>query len=315
MVQQYGVSVATVQRALNTLLDDGFIRAKSRAGTFVVDNPPHLSNFGLVLSAEGQWSQYYLSILEAAKMVGLEENAYLKAYFTSRQVGLRQGLVSLCGDISNHRLGGLIIATPTDNLHDTPVVQKKDMPRVLLCPSNENDIPIIKIDMNSFMDKAVEYFYSRGRRRIAHLCLDSLYRVDNEIDDTVQKRGIEYRPYWVQLVGSGPTFRGVASVVNLLMHLEGENRPDAMLIYDDNLVEHVVGSLMKFGFKVPDDLEIITMCNYPSPVSSPLPVKDLGLDCRMVLKKAVELIEMQRLGQEVPLVVKVPALFDEEVDL
>ncbi|RZM22111.1 MAG: GntR family transcriptional regulator, partial [Pedobacter sp.] len=41
--KQYGAGPTTVQRALESLRRDGFIRVHSRKGTFVADNPPHLS--------------------------------------------------------------------------------------------------------------------------------------------------------------------------------------------------------------------------------------------------------------------------------
>ena len=44
MGEEFGVGVATVQKALEELADDGFVQARARAGTFVVDNPPHLCN-------------------------------------------------------------------------------------------------------------------------------------------------------------------------------------------------------------------------------------------------------------------------------
>ena len=46
--ERFQVSSVTIQRALDRLISDGFVRAHGRRGTFVVDHPPHACNYGLV---------------------------------------------------------------------------------------------------------------------------------------------------------------------------------------------------------------------------------------------------------------------------
>src|SRR3954462_8198783 len=58
--QEFQVSRDTIQRVFDQLLADGFIVANGRAGTFVVDRPPHLHRFALVfVDPVAQWSQFY----------------------------------------------------------------------------------------------------------------------------------------------------------------------------------------------------------------------------------------------------------------
>ena len=48
LADHYGVSPVTVQQAMSELARDGFIESRGTLGTFVVDRPPHLSNYALV---------------------------------------------------------------------------------------------------------------------------------------------------------------------------------------------------------------------------------------------------------------------------
>src|SRR5690349_1494491 len=46
--RRFRASRVTVQKALDRLTRDGFVRANGRQGTFVVDRPPHQSRFALL---------------------------------------------------------------------------------------------------------------------------------------------------------------------------------------------------------------------------------------------------------------------------
>ena len=55
------------------LRNEGFIRAAGRHGTFVVDHPPHLWNYGLVFlrraEAEGGWARFCDNLIAASRQL------------------------------------------------------------------------------------------------------------------------------------------------------------------------------------------------------------------------------------------------------
>jgi len=311
---RFEASPHTIQRAMNRLKQDGFILASRRVGTYVAENPPHICNFGLVIPASGRRSRFYAALREA---VGFVENGHtvrFGEYYSSREVGSREDVARLCRDVRSHRVAGLILAGPPDDLVGTPALEQAGVPRVVTHSMLGFGLPMILPDGGSFLDRAVEYLVARGRRHIAHLCVDFPWYHMEEFEGEVKRRGVEVRPYWTQAIPLGTLFRTAASVVNLLMHLKGEDRPDALIIHDDNLVEHAVAGLLAAGVKVPQELDVVAHSNYPSPVPSVLPLKRLGFDCRQILVECLRVLQMQRRGEEPPAVTEVPAVFEDELD-
>jgi DNA-binding LacI/PurR family transcriptional regulator len=103
------------------------------------------------------------------------------------------------------------------------------------------------------------------------------------------------------------------NLIHLLM--QGAERPDALLIADDNLVEHATAGLVAAGVRVPDDLEVVAHCNFPHPTPSVLPVRRLGYDAREVMKACVESIDIQRRDGKTAPTVTVKAVFEDEIGM
>ena len=92
-----------------------------------------------------------------------------------------------------------------------------------------------------------------------------------------------------------------------------EFRP-GLIIHDDNLIEHAVAGLMAAGVKVPDELQVVAKCNYPLQVRGPLPITMLGLDCRALIHRSLELIdEINNGGTPPKWSPPVQAMFENEV--
>ena len=70
---------------------------------------------------------------------------------------------------------------------------------------------------------------------------------------------------------------------------------------------------MAVGVRVPQDVEVVTHCNFPWPSRSVLAVKRLGFDTRQMLRMCIELIDRQRRGETVPGYTPVTAIFEEEL--
>src|SRR5207249_5277576 len=63
--QQFGVGSGTVQRALDRLKQDGFVQTSGRNGTFVVEEPPHLTRYAVVFPSLPQgtgWLRFWTAL-------------------------------------------------------------------------------------------------------------------------------------------------------------------------------------------------------------------------------------------------------------
>ena len=97
------------------------------------------------------------------------------------------------------------------------------------------------------------------------------------------------------------------------MHGDPSQRPDGILIGDDNLVEYATAGLIDAGVKVPTEVEVVAHCNFPWPTPSVLPVKRLGYDVRECLRECIAAIDEQRGGSKTVSPHIVPARFEEEI--
>jgi DNA-binding LacI/PurR family transcriptional regulator len=88
----------------------------------------------------------------------------------------------------------------------------------------------------------------------------------------------------------------VQATAHLLMHSNQTERPDALLITDDNLIEPVTAGLVAAGVRVPDDLEIVAHCNFPWPAPTHLPITRVGYNVRRLLADCIASIDRQRLA-------------------
>jgi DNA-binding LacI/PurR family transcriptional regulator len=123
------------------------------------------------------------------------------------------------------------------------------------------------------------------------------------------RRMVSY-PRWTQFVGLRRP-EGAARAVDLLMH--DRERPDALLVEDDNFVEQAAAGLVAAGVKVPDDVAVVGHANFPVAPSKLLPMRLLGYDANLFMRTAVDLIDRQRQGEQVPGETVLPALWEEEV--
>ena len=317
MARQFEVSGFTVHRALDQLAREGFIRKRRRLGTHVVDVPPHLSNLALVFannpSSSTHYSKFYQALANAAVAYQHSEERTLYLFHgVSRQNGA-QDRQRLIDHLQAHQLAGIIFSSPPLELQGTPILDLPGVPRVAFAATQPYPhVPSVTTDRKSFLDKALDYLVARGRRRIALLMVPGFFAEDDPyLAEALAKRNIQSPPHWQLTLGQSAA-KGAANCVRLLMHGNPAERPDGLVVFDDNLVEHVQAGLIAAGVQVPDSLEVVEHCNFPWPPSV-LSTRRLGYDVHGLLRVCIDLIDRQRRGEQVSGLTKVSALFEEEL--
>jgi DNA-binding LacI/PurR family transcriptional regulator len=315
--REYNVSPLTLQRALQQLIDDGFLFAKTGQGTFVAANPPHLSRYGLLFpfhpGDRAMWSSYYAALNNEAELYLRAHPNKLAIYYGLEVLDRLDERDRLIADVQSHRLAGLVFASRPHNFQGTPLLEEPQIARVAVMADPGFDIPSISLDGKSFVVKALDYLQSRGRKHIAMLNNSTMGQ--NWFDlvrREMGKRDMVTFPYWTHGVHI-TAVEWARNLVQLLFQGPKELRPDAVFISDDNLVPQATAGLLAAGVNVPEDVDVVAHANFPWPTQSLTPAKRLGYDAREVLELCLASIDRQRQGDSVAAVTSVKSLFAEEL--
>ncbi len=304
-----------MQRALELLRRDGFVESRGRQGTFVVDNPPHLARYAVVfLSAAAAFERNRFSTALDSEVRHLRHrrpDLHIAEYYGVEGHEDSEDYQRLVRDIRAQRIAGLIFTSNPYRVKGTPLLDELTMPRVaLMDPEEDGEFPTIGLDMESFFMRALDDLQACGHKRIAFLNPPGICAWREKLLPLLQERQLETRPFWWQCV-SQKIPEAARYATHLLMRCE--ERPDALIISNDNLLEYGTAGLVAAGTRVPEELAVVAHCNFPYPTPSVLPVRRLGFDARCVLESCIESIDIQRSGEEVPSITTIQAIFEDEL--
>ncbi len=311
--KRFVVSSVTLQRAMDSLVRDGFILSDGRRGTSVATDPPHLYRCGLVFPERPgrmRWPSYWTALQRVANELPPAAGHTLAVYYGAD----RDELSTLAADVLAHRVAGLIFPVSPYMFRGTPVLDEPGIPRVAVMPATASMPVDVRVDLDgqAFIARALDRLKAEGCRQIAVITLPNMPPAwFAALDAGLARRRLQTRPYWRLSAGSEAPecARGLA---HLLLAVPGQ-RPDGLIIADDNLVEHVEAGLIDSGVRMPQDVRIVAHCNFPFPTPSPLPVHRLGYDMRELLRQAMAQIGRMRRGQKPVNCVSVPPVFAEEL--
>lgn len=318
LVRRFGASSVTIQRAVDRLIADGFIYTDGPNGTFVAPNPPHISRYGLLLTSHPShpksWRRFSAVLSNAARDLYPEEERTIAVYYDIDGKTQTEDYRRLIRDLRSHRLAGLIIVGEPDRLFGTPVFEPDSPPRVVMMEEAVGpDMPVVGHDRYAFVDKALDFLSRQGRKNIAFIGGERIspHNLQQYFASSLARHAMHHEPYWWQQVFVG-TPELARNLVHLLTHAGQSQRPDGLIIYDDNLVEHVIAGVMEAGVHVPRDLDLVTHCNFPWASPTVVSLKRIGYDAAQTLKLCVDLIDRQRRGETVELMSQMKPIEEHE---
>ncbi len=323
LAEQFDASPVTVQQAFDSLMQNGFIESRGGKGTFVVANPPHLTHYAVVFPTLPDevtgWRRFWTALSNEGRRIHGDVTLprTISIWYGIDKNSGREDFHRLVADVRAHRLAGLIFATVPSLVKDTPLLDEPGIARVAIMSDQFSmpGVPRVEVDGPSFMSKALGKLAEQGKRRVAVILPPEMAedRKWNQLFfDVLAKNGMESRPYW-RIEANQSVPRTTRACAQLLMRLPPEERPDALLVCDDNLVEQAATGLIDAGVRVPTDIAVVAHCNFPWPTPSAVPVARLGYDARQVMQACLKVIDQQRRGEPVPEVTKINAVFEDEI--
>ena len=307
MEASFQVGRPTLMRALERLKRDGFVYSSSTRGTFVAVRPPHLSRYAIVFPETLVWNRFLAAMDYEVNCYAQRQDKQLVAFHHTTANRDNESFARLTDEAYAHRFAGIIIMSGNE-LAEIPLFPDLSIGRVIvLAKTTLPGTPHVDVDRESFVNKSLSFLAHRGRKRVAVLTNDTAPH--ESYAQAIPAHGLATKPFW-HLAAPIRYTSAAAQIVRLL--LDNPDRPDALIITDDNLVESALSGVAAAGLRVPDDLTIVAHCNWSLPVTSAMPVTFLGFDSRLVLQTCLNVIDAQQRGEQVPPVTMSPALLAEE---
>lgn len=317
MTERFGVSRAVLQSAVAKLKRDGFVRSVNRQGLFVADKPPHLHRYGVVFPMHPEqphWSRINLALVNEARKFERADPSQLFKIFTglANETTGRTVHDTILNDIALHRLAGLILMPGTYHLIDEIRPRNPAFPLVsIFAPENWGFRMNVTVDRVMFYRKALKRLAELGRSRIAMIQMEgTITGIDYPALFT--EAGLLFREHWLQVVGRNHG-DSLQRLIALLLDYPKDQRPDGLILADDNLIERGAAGLAKTGIRVGEDISVVAHTNWPWPYSSVLPMDRLGYNATDILGRAIQTIRDYQEGMEIPCDQYIPAQFEWEL--
>lgn len=297
---QFGVTSNTINAVLQDLKRDGFVSVAGR-GTYVAERPPHLCRYAVVFRGHPrgpvpqEWSNYWTLIEEEAHRIGAQRHLDVVSYYGITRHVDEPDYQRLAGDAAAGRLAGIFSVYPlgSDFSYDFKMFKG---PMVAVTESAPAHTYALDNDRWSLVEKAARYFAERGRRRVAwigetqHESLRAQLRT-LRIDG---RPAAGLFPDDIAITLNASSRETADPIVRLLLRQISAYRPDGLLIMDDHLVAHALRGLAGSRVRVPDELDIVSHCNYPAVPAGPVSIRWLGFDATELVSRAFNIIHEGR---------------------
>lgn len=316
---QLNVSRMTVQKALDTLIREGFVVSKGKLGTYIADAPPCLNRFGLVLpfsQAHPRWNGYYDALLQSLHEINETLEHQFRIYYNV-DLPTDPNFVQLCEDVKAKRLAGLMFADFPIYLDDTELLREQRVPMVASKSGDEptafKNMISCRFDQQSLFDLACKIFNERGCKRPAIILLSGAReQLTSLIQRAEKKHDLNINPIFCQTASM--EYRDEAdSLVQLMMAMPKGQRPDGLFVADDNLVPAACRGLVQARVRVGEELHLVAHRNFPSQSNNLLPMDEIGFDVRQLLNICIKRLEAKRLGDTNMKPMKIKAIHASQV--
>jgi DNA-binding LacI/PurR family transcriptional regulator len=156
----------------------------------------------------------------------------------------------------------------------------------------ELDFPFVDVDGADGIRQGVEYLIARGHSRIGALAWPNISRVGRErmlgYTSAVQSAGLEMNPQWIRY-GEGTFEFGYQATLDLLQ-LPPDQRPTAMIAFNDTQAIGAIHAVQSQGLTVGKDIAVIGFDDVPMAQYLVPPLTTIRQPIRAAGHKCVELL-------------------------
>jgi DNA-binding transcriptional regulator YhcF (GntR family) len=314
LLKEFQVSPVTLQRAIDRLSELGYFESHGRAGTFLVTHPPDRSRCALVFSEPANEAQnrFYATLERVAQTWSDGSPWHFEICHAHPGSAAHD---DLCERVQAGALAGLVFSSLPYPYLGSPLLHAA-IPRVAIGERpNAHDAQQfatsrINLATDGLLERLCGDLASVGRRRVAVFCAPLSHAHLHSGMAITRHAGLETRPEWWLGLPIAADAAGVPRrIAHLLCSGREEDRPDCVLIRDDNLAPAVVAGIRDSGLSIPEDLTLLAHANFPLDTSLGVPCRRFGYDTRQLLSLAVAEIARLATGAA-PCDLELPVTFD-----
>ncbi len=264
-------------------------------GTRVVPHPPHRYHFGLVFSEhpshQHNWRRFWGALLMAAEAVNRGDGAErIKLYFGVDGHLDNDDYARLCGDVDQRRLAGVVFANAPHALASRGIVQQNHVPMVAITSGEGiGRVRPLRLSKASELREIARHLADAGCRRVAMVGYQHPSR-DHEaaMIRRLAEVGVELPERWCLRCGLS-LLEAAQDAARLLFSADPGERPDGLIVADDNFVVHAIDGILETGCRIPDDVRVVSLWNFPQPVPNTAPFHRIGPDAGVILQAGIAL--------------------------
>ncbi|HEY3330449.1 MAG TPA: GntR family transcriptional regulator [Capsulimonadaceae bacterium] len=302
IVRQFSASPVTVNSALSELRDGGFVEVRGKTGTFVAGSLPHQTRYAVAFGQrkdDPAASGYFTALAQECARVHKtqidERELEIVPFYDLDRRWDSPDYVRLMDQVRAHRIGGIIAANNIRHVIEADDVIANNIPVVVNVGKVTSDLySTVTFNEEAASKASLDFLASRGVLSPAFLfsVTGPLGYFDEWLSAAV-KRDMVVEQYRIQMVHLlVPS--GARNSAHVMMMLEGDKRPDGLVIADDNLVPFAIQGLRDAGVADTDDFPIVAHANFPWPTPCSLPALRVGYDLREMIRTCVETIDRMR---------------------
>ncbi len=309
-------SAATLQQAMNTLGEEGFLISTARSGTVLSHDSPHLTDIGIVFSQAPETNRFWTALgNEASKP--RDDGLNLRCWYGIDEHPENPSRKRLERDVRNGRLAGVFFACNPYLYANSPLLMHPGIPRVAFGTATleeqyQHKLSVVTVEGRSFSERATAFLREQGRHRLAVIAPPGLEDGPDAWREVAARHGFDLPSWAYQEVDQGHALTA-RYLARLLFREAMPDRPDGLIVADDNLVEQVTLGIADAGVNVPQNLDIVAHCNFPWPPPSALPVTRLGFDAHRILEEGLRLLRESISGAP-SATARVDAVFERELN-
>ena len=285
-----------MQKTINALLTEGFLQTSNKSGTFVTDTPPNLYSVAVVFPFSESESDFNDSLWAGLmQQQGYMEESFGRHFIFCRFDDTRievEEFQQVIKDAESLRLAGIIFCDKPSPVA-VNALRHLHVSKVALCRDEVPGFNLVHVNYSRFFQLALDYLMGCGRSRIALITNPEISPIrTTECRQMAFDRGMSMPLEWELSVNMRFHVEHWArNLVRLLFKGGSGERPDGLIIGNENLYEHIMNALQLENLVAGRDLDIAVHTNFPTRRPKKYPVRRIGFDVCDIIELCLETID------------------------